>query len=147
MKALQDELRTKQQTIAQDDALLRQIEFTSDQLEEARRYVADWQETSPRESGATALFGQISRLTKQSGMSTTRFEPQQVVERRRVREIPLQLGVQGSLAEFFALLAAVEKLPPLIWVDELKIERNPKSDDLQCELKLALFADKSEISD
>jgi Tfp pilus assembly protein PilO len=147
-KRLTDELELKNQLIGQSEQISTQMISTQQQLGEARKFVDAWRQTSPAGSGSSAMLGDVSKLAKAAGVRTTRFEPATIVEQQQLRQTPLAIGCSGSFAQIYQLLLGIEKLPQTVWVDDLRIERKERSkSDLQCELKLVIFADKSKISD
>jgi type IV pilus assembly protein PilO len=148
LRELSNELELKQQVVAQSNQTAAQMLATEQQVRETRQFVEAWREIAPAGSGSSALLGDISRLAKAAGVRTTRFEPSPAVEHQQLRQTPLAIGCGGSFAQVYQLLLGIEKLPQSVWMDELKIERKEKNKgDLQCELKLVIFADKSKNSD
>jgi Tfp pilus assembly protein PilO len=148
VRTLTSELELKKQIVAQGNQTAAQMLATQEQIRETRQFVEAWQQTAPAGSGSSALLGDISRLAKVAGIRTTRFEPAAIVEQQQLRKTPLTIGCSGSFAQIYQLLLGIEKLPQTVWLDELRIERKEKAkSDLQCELRLVIFADKSKISD
>jgi Tfp pilus assembly protein PilO len=145
---LKDELAASQAFVASGPAIMAQIAERELQLRRTNEFVASWRERSPSGGGTAVMLGEISRLAREAGTQTTRLEPASPIEHEQMRSMPLTLACRGSLKQVFALLRGIEGLPQSIWCEDLRIERKEaKSDVLSCELKLVVFADKSEISD
>ena len=145
MRQLSDELELKRQSVAQADQLRAQIELAQGQLADARQYVSARHENF---AGASTLFAELSRLSNAAGVHTTRFEPAPASEQQQLYQYAVAIGCSGSFAQIYQLLQGVERLPEPIWIDELRIERKEANQgELQCELKLVVFADKAKISD
>ena len=147
IRALQADMRVKEDFIAQESGLSAQLAVNDADRRETQAFIDTWVVRSPSSQRVAALFGRISESATATQVTLTRFEPQPVVEMESLRQIPLMLGCDGSFAAIHAWIRKVEGFPETIWVEELKLER-PSEDgqDLHCEVKLAVFADKSEFS-
>ncbi len=147
-KELQMELQTSQAQVAQGPMIMAQIAAAKSQLVETNAFVEAWRENAPRGAGSAVLLGEVSRLARDAGVRTTRLEPATAAEHEELRTLALTLVCQGSFDQMFALVRSIEGLPQSVWIDDLRIERKVgDGEDLQCEIKLAVFAGKSEISD
>lgn len=145
---LRSELAASQAIAAQGPLVLAQIAQAETQLSRTNEFVRDWRENSPSGAGSAVLLGKISRLACDAGTRTTRLEPAKSEDREELRTLALTLVCQGNFAQAFELLRSIEGMPQSIWVDSVRIERKAGSgENVQCELKLAVFVDKSEISD
>ena len=145
---LRSELAMSQASVAQGPLILAQIAQTETQLAKANEFVEDWRESSPPSAGSAVLLGEISRLARDAGTRTTRLEPVKSEDREELRTLALTLVCQGSFEQAFELLRGIEGMPQSIWIDEVRIERKAgKGEGVQCEVKLAVFAGKSKISD
>ena len=147
-RALRDELQASQDFVAGGPLIMAQINDAQMQLQQADGFAAVWRETAPAGTGSAVLLGEISRLSRDSGTHTIRLEPATGIEHEELRRMPLTLLCVGSFEEIFRLLRGIEALPHSVWIDDLRIERkDAKQADLQCELRLVAFTDKSKISD
>lgn len=146
---LRSELAASQASAAQGPLVLAQIAQTEGQLARTNEFVQAWRENSPSGgAGSAVLLGQISRLACDAGTRTTRLEPIKSEDREELRTLALTLVCQANFEQAFQLLRSLEGLPQSIWVDSVRIERKTANgENVQCELKLAVFVDKSEISD
>ena len=145
---LRAEITTKEATIAEaarQSGLLPQLEKD---LVATRQYLRDWRGISARPGESAQLFGQLADLVKASGASTTVFRPEPKRAHASIERLPLVLGCRGTHDQVHAVLAAVEKLPARIWIDEVSLERADQDGKfVSCEIRLAIFADNFEISD
>lgn len=93
-------------------------------------------------------FGTIAELVKTSGAAVTVFRPEPKESLATIDRARLLLGCRGTYAQLQSLLSSIEELPLRIWVEELVLEKGSSEGDIvACEVKLAIFADKAEISD
>jgi Tfp pilus assembly protein PilO len=76
------------------------------------------------------------------------LEPQPATHHDRVAQVPVTFNCRGTHAQLLGLLADLEQLPRIIWVEELKVARvAADAQAVQCELVLGVFGDKSEKTD
>jgi Tfp pilus assembly protein PilO len=124
------------------------VEATRKQLDGAQQYVARWERSALPEAGLSGVFGRIAQLAKESGITTTRFEPQSAIAYDRVRRLPVALTCVGSFAQVSEFLRALECLEQTVWVEALQMQRSGEdSESVQCELTLAIFDDNPGDSD
>ncbi len=128
---------------------------TQSEAIEQSQYVERWQGTSATSSDVAQLFATLADTMRQTGVQTTRFAPESRVTYDHLQRLMLRVGCRGSYQQIVSLLAAWEKLPERIWIEELNVEfpenagdKSDKSSDkskgsLQCEISLAIFAVKS----
>jgi Tfp pilus assembly protein PilO len=145
---LQDELATTEQFIEQVDAMGPAVGVTQQEFDKTQTYVEAWETSAPTEEELSALFGRISLLAKQSGTTTTRFEPQTAVHYEKVSRIPVVLACTGSFAQICQFLHELEGLGQTVWVEALRMEGSGQNgEDIQCELTLGIFAVNPDDSD
>jgi Tfp pilus assembly protein PilO len=81
-------------------------------------------------------------------VKTVRFDPQAHQRYQILHKLPLEMEVQGAFAQVFDFVRRLESLEAPIWVEEVSLEPvSENSEDLQCELKMAIFAARTDISD
>jgi Tfp pilus assembly protein PilO len=147
MKSMSAEIEFKRQKAMTAAPLALEILAARDQLSKADRYVEEQRKAAGTSNGAV-LFGQISAIASSAGVRTTRFEPATCIQGEQLLQLPLSMACRGSFAQIFNLLQGIERLPQAIWVEELRIEsKGVEADELTCQIKLAAFADKTDISD
>jgi len=148
LAGLQEELNAAERFIAQVEAFGPALRATQQQLDQTRRYVERWEKTAPTEDGLSRVFGRVNRLAKESGVTTTRFEPRQAVPYDTVQRLPVAMTCIGSFAETSRFLQTLEGLEETIWVERLQMRKTGQdSEVLECELTLAIFADNPDDSD
>ena len=148
LAGLRAEMSAAEQFIGQVEAFSPAIEATQQQLDTTRDYVGQWEQSAPTEDGLARVFGRINRLAKESDITTTRFEPHTAVPYDKIRRVPVAVTCVGSFGQICQFLRALECLEETIWVEGLQMQRRGKdSEDIECELTLAIFADNSGDSD
>ncbi|HZZ28616.1 MAG TPA: type 4a pilus biogenesis protein PilO [Pirellulales bacterium] len=147
LRNIHDQIRDKESFIAQTDALHTSAAHVEHDLAEVQQYTQDWCRQTPAPGQLEMLFEKITDYIRRSGVISTRFEPLQEVSLEIIHRMPVRMEVTGSYAQIFRLLASLERLPETVWVEELKIEKSKESGkDVQCELKLEVFAVDSKES-
>jgi len=145
---LRAELASAEQFIQEVEAYGPAVKATRHESEKTQKYVQQWEESAPSEAELSALFGRIHQLAKESGSTTTRFEPQAAVQYEKIRRFPVLMACTGSFGQVCQFLQALEGQKETIWIESLKIERSGEdSKDVQCELTMAIFADNPNNSD
>lgn len=147
---LHQELQSKQNYVAEAGRMAARIRQVAEEKQSTRDYNAKWSSRSASSTSASisAKFGEIAQIMTESGVVTTRFDPQPVVDHARLQEIPLQLGCRGTLSQIMSLVQGIEGLPFRIWLSDVKLEQIGESgENMRCEITLAIFSDNPEISD
>ena len=148
LDGLRAELAAAAESIQQAETFAPAIEATRQQTDITRQYVQKWEESAPSEDELSELFGRINRLAEQSGVTTTRFEPQPAVPYDTLCRLPVEMACAGSFAEICRFLQALERLEETIWIGELRMRQDGEDEeDLGCELTLDVFADNPDGSD
>lgn len=118
------------------------------QIAETLDYVRKWRGGGHSSQSVARAFGDVASLVKSSGAVTSTFRPESKTAYASFDRLPLQLGCRGTYDQIQALLASFDRLPHRIWVDEVTLERAAGNDGtIACEIKLAIFVDKFDISD
>jgi Tfp pilus assembly protein PilO len=147
-REMRNDIEAKQVLISQAELLSMQFQSGQAEQRETAGFVESRREPMPSPAEVSDLFGRIAGLAGESGPKVTRFEPAAAVEYDTLTRIPLELGCQADLQGAWRFLEALESLPSPVWIEKLKLEA--KSEDrqtLQCDINLAVFADKSGLSD
>jgi Tfp pilus assembly protein PilO len=136
-----DEIREKQEFITQCETLHEMVAQLEQNLAESKQFTQQWRRVTPAAGQLSTLFGKISDQMRLSGVTATRFEPQLEVALQTMYRAPVQIELAGSWEQILQLLAAMERLPEGVWVDEVKLERSSETGkDVKGELKLEIFA-------
>lgn len=145
---LRQEIAEKQSflgTVAQRAVLETSVEAD---IDATRKYIDRFRGASSNSTEVSGLFAKLSELLKSSQVTTAMFKPEQKTALASIDRIPLTIGVTGKLHHLKALLANIEQVNERIWVDEVLIERGKEAgEEMECELKLAIFTNHFEISD
>jgi Tfp pilus assembly protein PilO len=145
---LRAELAAADESIEQAEMFGPAIEATRQQLDVTRAYVDGWEQSAPTENDMSGLFGRINRLAKESGATTTRFEPQAALPYDATCRLPVEMACAGSFAQICGLLQALESLEETVWIGELRMQQaGEDSEDVHCELILDIIADNPGDSD
>jgi Tfp pilus assembly protein PilO len=148
MREMREEIRSKEEMMSHAGELAWQYQASQAEQRETEQFVQAWRERAPHPDGVAVVFGKTSELARASRAQITRFEPHPAVEYETMSRVPLDIGCHGSLPELFEFVKALEAMPAPLWVEEVRLSpRGETRQDLQCDLKLAIFADKSELSD
>lgn len=132
---------TRQTTLA-----IRQAELEREQRE-IDAYLAEWSGPNASASLGSKVLGMIAELATSVGVTTTQIRPEPTIAFDTCQQLPLSLVCRGDYAELHALLAGLETLPLRAWTCELRMTlASGAADELECELKLAIFAGRGEFS-
>ncbi|MBN1396023.1 MAG: type 4a pilus biogenesis protein PilO [Pirellulales bacterium] len=146
--AIQEQVRAKRQFVNQAAALAKTLTATQKQLDTTEAAFKNWEKNAPRNKDLPSLYGKINALAKRSGLSVARFDPEPFVVHEEIREIPLEIGCTGTFWQVFDFLGEIETLPPLIWVDAMRLENiSGVSGCVKSELNLVVFSGNPYSSD
>ena len=142
------QLQTDRAFIAKTAGLSAAIAQVQKELDQVEHYTTKWRKQMPAKAEIPRLFAKLDRLAAVAGVSTIRLDPLPIIEHHSLQQVPITLAVAGTFAEVFSLLSGIEMLAEPICVDDVKIERTRKAGgSVEFELKLVMFASKSEDSD
>jgi len=145
---MSSQLAAKRDFVAQAAATLPALAAAEQQVRQANQYNAHWQEALLDDAELSTLFGRIHEMAKNSGVTTTRFQPESPVTLARVRRVPLAIGCTGQFGQIVRFLGELERLPQIVWVDQVRMEpAGQNKEAIQCEVILGIFVDNSENSD
>ena len=121
---MRSDLHEKQQYIIEATRLTYAIRQSEKDIEAAKSQTERWRAGSPSRAKLSALFGKITHLAGQSGISITRWVPYQIRERNAVWQMQLDLEVEGYFEELFEFTHGIEQFPATIWVTRMDLEIN-----------------------
>jgi Tfp pilus assembly protein PilO len=117
-------------------------------LERTNGWVDAWQQNSPQRNNLGGFFGRLAEISRESGANIERITPRDLAEMNALSRHPVSLVVGGSFTELFAFIQAVEQMPFTVWIDRLELKSpSQTSEELSCELSLAVFTDNRDISE
>ena len=145
---LRQQFEDQEHYIIQCGALDARIIEVERELARTDGFIAAWEAASPHEARLAHVFVDITRHADKAGAAIVRFEPQPAEELALLKRVPVEMALEGSFSQIYGFLARLESLEPDFWVDRLELEPvSANSGRLRCELRLALFAARREISD
>ena len=148
MAELKREITSKQDYISEAPKLKTSIGEAQQSLATANAYNQAEAARCVPAADVTKLFGKINQLAKQSGVRTTRFEPQAAVQYQSISKVPVSVTVEGRFASIQALLYGIENLGATVWVDDLKLATGKEDrKGVECSWMLGIFVDNPEKSD
>jgi Tfp pilus assembly protein PilO len=125
----------------------KQLAEAQQELVEVKSYVDNWRNKAAAVHRLPVLYGDIYKLSKQTGTTATRFEPQIVVKLGTIRQIPIHMAFNGTFSEIFDFISSVEKLPQTIWIDSLRLDKTGKDGQhISGEVNIVVFSDNPNIS-
>src|SRR5262245_17419267 len=99
IKEIRDEIRLKQNFIAQTETLHSATASLERELSEVEQYNRKWHRQTPRPEQLAVLFGKIDEKARQAGATMTKFDPQPVVVLDVLHRVPLQMELTGKYSE------------------------------------------------
>ena len=118
---LQQQVQEKQDFLAQTASVAPALLAAQGQLARAQSHDAAWREQAPDRASLSALYGRIHELAGKAGSTTTRFDPEPLVELESVMQAPLSVGVNGSFACLYEFLRGLDTLPVSIWIENVEV--------------------------
>jgi Tfp pilus assembly protein PilO len=147
IRAVRQEICEKQQFIMQTDKLRPLLTDQQKLIAATEAHLLEASGILIAPENLSKAYGEISRLCSEAGTQTARFEPLAAETFDTFRKVPLGLSVTGSTHQIESLLASLEGLPQLIWVEKLRMDGPSEAGgNTSCHMDLALFVDNREIS-
>lgn len=148
IRKLQAELREKQDFITQAAVLGTTIFETQQRVDEADKFAERWRGAAPDPTRMASVFAQVTSGAQLAGLKTLQFDPAAAHRLQTLQKLPVHMGVEGEFAEAFEFVRKLEELETPLWVEELHMEAvSENREDLQCELKMVVFAAHAGNSD
>ncbi|MBS0209927.1 MAG: type 4a pilus biogenesis protein PilO [Planctomycetes bacterium] len=127
------------------DKLRAEIRSAQAEQAEIETYVADWQGPSSSSADLAQVFSRLADAMRDAGVEATRFTPDSRTSLAQMQRVSVRIGCRGSYSQLLQLLAAWERLPARIWVEDLNIHHGSDATaKLECEANLAIFAVNSD---
>lgn len=146
--ALNDELDQKHQFVIDCHNTEAQIAEAETELQRTQSFIAAWHASSPSEARLAHVFVDITRHAESAGVDIVRFEPHGIERMEFLERVPVEMACEGNFLQLFTFLGNLESLSPDFWITQMKIDTVATGGErLRCELSLAFFADRREISD
>jgi Tfp pilus assembly protein PilO len=117
------------------------------ELVKVKSYIENWRRMAYAINRLPVLYGDINKLSKQAGTTTSRFEPQMIIEFGMIRQIPIHMACTGTFAQIHEFIRSLEGLPQTIWIDQLRFDKPGQTgENVLCEINLVVFSDNSKLS-
>ena len=147
IRETRNEIRLKEDFIREIPSLHVAEAKLQQELEDIEAYRHQCESHMPTPAQLAASFGQINDRARDSGTSTTHFEPQPEQAMQLLHRVPVKMSVTGSYPAICQLLAELEQMPEAVWIDQLSLKRTRESgQNVEGELKLEVFTVNSKKS-
>lgn len=123
------------------------LSHASEELGEAKRFLAAWRKSAPGEDSLNTLFREIDQLAQNFQMRNLRLEPAPVQELAAIWRMPVKIAGEGKYPDLAQFVRGLETLSPAIWITQLHLEEEPRGENLRISLTLTIFGAKREFSD
>ncbi len=146
---LKSELDEVERELAEANSLPSRLADARRLRDETLSFIQDWKEVTPSSSEAGSFGAVIAQLVTSSGARMDRMLPVGEIPYESMVQVPITIEFDGYFDQLFRVLSQLEAREESIWIDELIVAKQEEqsSPRLHCMIKLAVFADKSEISD
>ncbi len=147
-RELESQIAEIQECLSHAQSMETTLEAAEEELRLARQYRDRWRQGTPHATRLSDLYARIHQLESHSGVQTTRFDPQPIVPKQSITEVPVSIGCVGAFSDVCRLLYGLERIPAALWVQRVHIEKAAgTAKHVQCKLDLVVFADNRENSD
>ncbi len=124
ISAMEEQLERKRHLVAEAELLSSKLIGCRRQLDAAESAAVPWEKAAPRKKRQAEFFEKINAGADEAGLTIARFNPKSPVDHRKIYEIPLTIDGSGTFSQIYEFLRNVERLPPTLWVESLKIEKS-----------------------
>lgn len=148
-QSIQAELDGVELELAEANTLPFRLADTIQRRDAARKYIADWKRVSPSSSEVGSFGAVIAQIVAEAGAKTDHVSPESEIPFEAIGQTPITVEFDGYFHQVCEVLSELESRDECIWIDEVLMESNDEQSNprLHCLMKLAVFTDKSEISD
>ncbi len=139
--AMCQEVEEKRAFVTQSAGLAAGLVATHKELQESKALVEQWEKTAPGKRDIPALYAKIDALAKDAHLTIEKLDPQPIVLRQKLQEIPININCVGSFSQIYEFLRTLEGLPVAMWIESLRLDRKSQdTQDVQCELSVVVFS-------
>jgi Tfp pilus assembly protein PilO len=144
---LQREIEYRQLYISNSGTVSATLAAAQHELVDVKSYIENWRRVTRAINHLPVLYGNIHNLGIQAGTTTTRFEPQVIIELGIIRQIPIHMACTGTFVQIHDFIRSMEGLPQTIWIEQLRFDRSGQiGETILCEINLVIFSDNQKIS-
>jgi type IV pilus assembly protein PilO len=103
--------------------------------------IAEFESQLPSESELEVILREVAQIASDKKLHTKTFKPDKPVKTNQYTELPINLVIEGPFPGFYEFVDAVEKLPRITRVPEMKIGKDVKLEDgsVRIEMILSIF--------
>jgi Tfp pilus assembly protein PilO len=143
LNAMQNEVTKMEQFVNRAADQETMLPISLREFDQAKTVAARWEKASPRKRQFSTLYEQINALAQDAGLTVERLDPQPVVAREKIQEIPITVVGSGVFGQVYEFLRNIEGLPMTVWVKSMKLEKKSTVNGVQCQMDLVVFANNS----
>ncbi len=144
---LHNEITEKRDHITSRASAIHRLLSARQELSDARSFIDAWTRQAPSQEALPGLYGKLNALAQTAGMTTTRLDPDPAQSLARIRRIPITMVCRGTFPRAYELIRGLESMPLSLWIESVKIKKTGENGEtVECELKLAVFADNQDNS-
>lgn len=145
---LSDDLENLQQQIAAKERVAQQIETHKRELAELQKNLQLAMARLPEQKEIPGLLSSVSQAGIKMGLDIVLFEPMASVPKEFYAEIPVKITVKGGYHDITQFFEKVAKLPRIVNIENIKINRVKGDEGEQgekviltanCEIKTYMF--------
>jgi len=146
--ALRSELARKRAFLASAPSLQAAIKVVEAEISQVQDYSQAIEQRMPRSGDLATVYEAINLRVKRARLQTTHFEPHEAQPLETVKPVSVALRTSGSFARSYSMLHALEKLPEIVWIENLQLESTrADGEGIALQARLVVFVDKFENSD
>jgi len=124
----QGRVRMKLAKLAEFEKATVQAENLSKQLEQLQKAIAFFESKLPPTSEIDKVLQDITIIGEKHGLKSKRVLTLKGKDSNGYIEQPLKMELEGNFDSFYSFLLELEKLPRIMKVRELKLDKKPKCD-------------------
>ena len=151
--ALRSDLENLQQQIVVKERVAQQIERHRQELADLRKNLKLAMARLPEQKEIPGLLSSVSQAGIKLGLDFVLFEPMVPVSKEFYAEIPVKITVTGGYHDLARFFEKVAKLPRIVNIENIKINRSKDNDRAQgeqviltanCEIKTYMFLESKD---
>lgn len=118
-----EEIAVKQERLNQLEQMTGKIKDIGLEIENGKQAIALIEEKLPSEDDVAGMLEQFTQLARTNHLSVPSFKPQPPVPAAAFMELPIEMVMEGQFDDFYEFLLALERLPRITRVHQLKMEQ------------------------
>jgi len=118
-----EEIAVKQERLDQLEQMTDRIEDIGLEIENGKQAIALIEEKLPSEDDVAGMLEHFTQLARSNHLDVPSFKPQPPVPAATFMELPIEMMMEGQFDDFYEFLLALEKLPRITRIHQLKMEQ------------------------